>query len=129
MKKKSMISRITVGRLFNLGNYEHVRYEITTDIPAGVNVRSSLVSVMKILGGLRPVKLPYNYEHMLATLATPPSELTETERDNLDNYRKQVQAVAGARALRDQALKGLDEVGGTSKHVDAKDKWDDVIPF
>ena len=29
------ITKITVGRLHNLGNYEHVRYELTVEVPEG----------------------------------------------------------------------------------------------
>ena len=32
---QSRVSKITVGRLHNLGNYEHVRYEVTVELPPG----------------------------------------------------------------------------------------------
>ena len=31
------ISRIGIGRLHNLGNYEHVRYEVTVELPPGTS--------------------------------------------------------------------------------------------
>lgn len=48
------ISRITIGRLHNLGNYEHVRYEVTVDLPPGTSPASVLHSTEQMLNGLEP---------------------------------------------------------------------------
>lgn len=48
------IQKITIGRLFNLGSYEHVRYEISVDVPQGESARDALLGLEKILSSLAP---------------------------------------------------------------------------
>jgi hypothetical protein len=55
--QKLRIARITVGRLYNLGNYEHVRYELTVEVPEGASAASAIRGVEKILAGLKPLKM------------------------------------------------------------------------
>ena len=50
------ISKITVGRLYNLGNYEHVRYEITAEIKEGESAATTIKGVEAVLAGLSPVE-------------------------------------------------------------------------
>jgi hypothetical protein len=32
---KPRVVRVGIGRLYNLGNYEHIRYDLTIEIPEG----------------------------------------------------------------------------------------------
>lgn len=51
------ISKITVGRLFNLGSYEHVRYELTVEIPEGESAVSAITGMERLLEAMNPAKL------------------------------------------------------------------------
>jgi hypothetical protein len=56
--KKAKVSKITIARLYNTGNYEHVRYELTADVPPGEKaekVAEGLISVIKALNPKCPV--------------------------------------------------------------------------
>lgn len=53
------VSKITIGRLFNLGNYEHVRYEIAADLQPGENPREAvekLNSAINAIGEKCPIE-------------------------------------------------------------------------
>jgi hypothetical protein len=54
---KARISRITVGRLYNLGSYEHVRYELALEIPEGASASEAIIGVERLLEALNPSKL------------------------------------------------------------------------
>lgn len=47
-------AKITIGRLYNLGSYEHVRYEISVEVGMEESARDALLGVEKILEGLKP---------------------------------------------------------------------------
>lgn len=48
------VSKITIGRLFNLGSYEHVRYEMTVEVRDGESAASAIIGLEKVLEGLKP---------------------------------------------------------------------------
>jgi len=48
------ITKITIGRLYNLGSYEHVRYEMTAEIAEGESASKALIGLEKILSALNP---------------------------------------------------------------------------
>src|SRR3954466_9951002 len=48
------ISRITIGRLYNLGSYEHVRYELTVEVPGGESAATAVIGMEKLLAALSP---------------------------------------------------------------------------
>ena len=50
------ISKITVGRLYNLGNYEHIRYDLTVDVPDGESASTAIIAVERLLVALSPIK-------------------------------------------------------------------------
>jgi len=47
-------SKITIARLFNLGSYEHVRYEITVDLEAKDSAEKALIRLEQIMEALKP---------------------------------------------------------------------------
>jgi hypothetical protein len=48
------VTTITVARLFNLGSYEHVRYEISVEVKEGESATDALVGLEKIIEALKP---------------------------------------------------------------------------
>lgn len=53
------VTKITIGRLFNLGNYKHVRYELTVEVPAGASVQAALEGAETVIEELSPKKDKY----------------------------------------------------------------------
>lgn len=128
--KKSRITRLTVARLYNLGNYEHVRYEITTEIPPGGSVKQTMLDTWAILKALKPVKKDYQLDQAKEVVLKDSSQLSEFEKAHMDEYQALVKTHAALLQLRNEALNKLDDIGGTSVHTDAKDKWqDEDTPF
>jgi hypothetical protein len=71
--KKAKVKQITVARLYNLGDYEHVRYELTAEVPAGIAAAKVMSGLMGVLNGLSP-KCPvsrYSIEDLKRKLAMP----------------------------------------------------------
>lgn len=129
-KPKSRISRITIARLYNIGNYEHVRYELTADVPEGNSAKIAVAKLVKILRGANP-KPPHSrfeYERAKESISKPLSKMDEMDHANQRAYRRVVDDVNRWKKQREEALDLLHKFGGTADHRDAKLEWDD-IPF
>ncbi len=48
------VSKITIGRLYNLGNFEHIRYELTVEIHPSESATQAITAIEKILSALSP---------------------------------------------------------------------------
>lgn len=138
------ITRITMARLHNLGNYEHVRYEVTVDLPAGTSPASVARDLEDTLNALEP-KCPvsdWDLGNAIKLLSGPEPTLQPKCDDDDDTFTSPEQALRRAQAdrerarlhiarheawrrARDVALRRFDELGGTARHTDAKDQWDD----
>jgi hypothetical protein len=51
---KPAVAEITIGRLFNLGQYEHVRYEIKVSALDGSGVADTIRALERVLAGIKP---------------------------------------------------------------------------
>lgn len=58
-KNKAKVNRVTISRLYNAGNYEHIRYELTADVPEGVSAKKVTQGILSILKACNP-KCPVN---------------------------------------------------------------------
>jgi hypothetical protein len=47
-------TKITIGRLFNLGNFEHIRYEIAVELNHDDSAASAIIGLERILEALKP---------------------------------------------------------------------------
>lgn len=124
-KSKPRVSRITVGRLYNLGNYEHVRYEITVDVPAGVKPSHALTQTLRVLKAANPKPPCSDYEIRTAreSMAKKPEDLTEYDRGHMDIFKQRVERYDAWLAQKERALRILDDIGGSKVEVDAKEAW------
>lgn len=137
------VTNITIGRLANLGNYEHVRYEVTVEIAAGESAGQAITNVESILEALcdrRPSHIapPENIRHREAALA----QLREMSDLDVQTKHGMSKAVAIGRAekalAKDRAKSAaweamqaaararFDNLGGTSKFTDHKRDWNDA---
>ena len=41
------ITKITIGRLYNLGNYEHVRHDLTVEVKDGESAATAITGMEK----------------------------------------------------------------------------------
>lgn len=139
------ITKITIGRLYNLGNYEHIRYDLTVEIKEGESATEAVTALEKIINGLKPLKtmaiqspeelkrraaeiermqsMPaVEWEHHYGHAKGTPSEVIERYQRDLDaDTLKYQNAQEHARTAR----KMFDDLGGTSQWKDAKLDWED----
>jgi hypothetical protein len=127
---RPQVSRITIGRLYNLGNYEHIRYELSVEIPEGGDVTKAFKRCAAILKALNPKNVEAFYiRQAKALLAKPEAELSEYERGEVSNARDLLAKDTARRARRATALDLLSDLGGTVVKTDAKERWEEWDGF
>lgn len=124
-KARPHVTSISIARLYNLGHYEPLHYELAVQIPDGTSAAETMLEMVAILARLKPVAKPFNYDHAVEVLNKLPEQTSEQEKEWLEDYRQLVEGYNGIRALRREAIRKLDELGGSSKHADAKENWTD----
>ena len=137
------ITKITVGRLYNLGSYEHVRYELTVEVKDGESAATAITAIEKILSGLAPLKgiksdlelkqkrveiermkvMPLvdwerQYGHYAGTAAEVIKRYEEAQAEEIIKA-----AFVKSRALIARQL--FDDLGGAAQWKDAKLDWED----
>lgn len=141
------VSKITLARLYNLGNYEHARLEISIDIGESDSPKDAIRKLNSVLTAANPKRpagvqdvdgierdiarlerlkaaLAYDVEafkreagHFVGT----PSEYIERLESELIEAKK---AREEWLASRKQALAELDALNGVCETVQAKRNWD-----
>jgi hypothetical protein len=139
------VTKITIGRLYNLGNYEHVRYDLTTEIPADGNAETAIIGMERILAGLKPLKntsvksaselvrqsdevermktmnaseFHRHYGHCAGT----PVEILERYQKSLEEETQRAQKAIDRSKMARQLF---DDLGGAAQWKDAKLDWED----
>lgn len=137
------VSRINIGRVYNLGNYEHVRYELCIDIPAGENASTAIIAAERLIEGLRPDRS----SETKADLDREAKRIADMRTMCAADFeRRHGQPVGGATAYIERCVADLtektarmkernekqararqlfDDLGGASQWKDAKLSWDD----
>ena len=138
------VSKITIGRLFNKGNYEHVRYELTVEVKESESATDAITNLERIVEALKPVsrlcissadELQRNIKEIEQMKAMPAEELERTyahykgtreeiiaryEADLKESSEKRESALQRAQAAR----AAFDNLGGIAEHRDAKLDWE-----
>jgi hypothetical protein len=141
------VSKITIARLFSLGNYEHIRYELTIDVAPGESPATALIGAERLMEALNPktsTKDRRELERQSHRLAeqrklldekgaeafrqqhgwfegTPAEYLARCEKSHDDDITRRVEwenRSAKARKL-------LEDLGGAANWRDAKLSWED----
>lgn len=120
-----VLSRITIARLYNLGNYEHLRYELTLDVPPGEDPLSVLHAGHAAIEALRPIPVPDNVTWARRILSKQASDLTAQESLRLEECRRVVAVHEENEAKRRDRLKLFTSLGGAEQFKDAKSSWAD----
>jgi len=121
------VKTITIGRLFNLGSYEHVRYEVSVELGDGDSPAESLKKLEEVLTGLSP-KCPvsdFDLARAREYLKKPIGELDKWELQNLECYKNRIAEFEKWESAKASALKTFEQLGGQSKYTDDKLNWDD----
>lgn len=128
MSEKTFVSKICVSRLHNLGNYEHVRYEITADVAVTDDPALVLQRLEAVVNGLqkRHGFSEYEIEQAQTVLSKSASELTEREVQYLPTYQAKLEKFNAVMRDRQEATSYLRELGGIVEFTDAKDSWDEL---
>lgn len=140
------ITKITIGRLYNLGSYEHVRYELTVEVPQGESPATAILGMEKILEALNPK----THTHSRGELEREKRQVEEMHRrfsdEGPDEFRRYhghfvgtpeeyiarcEESHAANVAARDawearsaKARKLLEDLGGAANWKDAKLDWE-----
>lgn len=144
---QSKVSRITIARLFNLGSYEHVRYEISADVAPDESPAVVMLGLERIINALSPKththsrgeldreRVGIEAMHRLLSdegpeefrrrhghfVGTPEEYIARCEQ----SYAENVKARDDWEARSAQARKHLDDLGGASEWRDSKLDWYD----
>lgn len=139
----SRIKTIQIGRVYNLGNYEHVRYEITAEVEPGEDPSQVMTGLEKVIEGLRPVKGVASVSELnrtrievekMRTMTDAEWErsyggYTGTRAEIIERYHvgycKEVTARAEALTRAKGARKMLSDLNGAAIWKDAKLDWED----
>lgn len=145
------ISRITVGRLYNTGSYEHIKYELTVDIHPGDSAEDAMLGMEKILTALSPKTHTHSRDELAREFkrvqdmhellrehgaeefkrrhghfeGTPEEYIGRCEQAHAENR----QARTSWEQRSDKARELLDDLGGAAVWTDAKLDWQDDDDF
>lgn len=142
---KMNITKITIGRLYNLGSYEHVRYELTAEVPDGESAATALLGLERIITALSPKTSTHSrpelerehnrIEEMRHQLAGKGEDefrrihghFVGTPSEYIDrcaqSYSESVARRDAWEARSEKARKLLDDLGGAANWRDAKLDW------
>lgn len=122
--KVARVSHIGLSRLFNLGNYENIKFDVSVEVPEGQSAALAMSTLLKIMQKLRPVKLSWEVQRAQKLLNTPETELEEVDRETLEQAKALVEEHNAKVRERKEALRKLDTLGGSIVGKDAKDSWE-----
>lgn len=87
------ITRVTIGRVHNWGNYENKRFEVSAEIGASDDPAKVILEIEAALDALsKPETSRYSVENARKMLARPVGELRDYEVEQLPGYRATVAA-------------------------------------
>ena len=129
MSEQARVTNVTIGRLYNLGNYEHVRYEISVEIPEGSDAGEATTRLKTLLWAMRPAMNEYGYKHAAAILADPETMLRNYDEEEraktLAQSQELVTRVQAARKRVKDAVAALGNLQLATQFKDAKEEWDE----
>jgi hypothetical protein len=138
------VSRITVDRLFNLGNFEHVKFSVSVDIEHGDSAARAFTGLKKVMNALnpkRPGNVPTNEDSLIQMRELGRMrDMSDTEHRRMhagyvgtrEEYQNRIlQGIQEGITRREKWEEGqkrarafLDDIGGAADYHDAKLGWD-----
>jgi len=137
MSTQPRIERITIGRLYNLGRYEHVRYELQVAIPEGADAAQVFKNTVTLLRSLnpRPPVTVEAWEEAKEELAQDPAKMCQhfvdqdARQERIEEIFREARAKvelyeAWSKRCR-EAQAAFSNLGGTSVFTDCKETWEE----
>lgn len=132
------VTEITIGRLFNLGDYEHIRYEIKVSVEPNESAQAAFTGVERLLAAIRP-KSPLKEDFEWHNIRARHDHWTEQdwwkyegkdgwEKAKVENDNKYAKFTAEHKAWVESQEKVralLDDLGAAAEYKDAKLSWED----
>lgn len=121
------ITQFRIGRMHNLGNYEHIKYEVTVEVAPGDDVGKRLTTVETILNDIQ-ADLPHSdwdIQRAKELLAKPEGDLDEYDVKRIPRAKRQLAENEAALKRRETARAALSTLNYESEHKDAKKDWDE----
>jgi hypothetical protein len=138
------ITKITIGRLFNLGSYEHIRYELCAEVADGESAEKALTGIERILEALNPKAITKSQGEtdreivrLEAMRRMDDDEFSQHYGGSFKGTRKEYQDRISAGIMEEiekrhewknrnkRARQLLDDLGGAAEWKDAKLSWED----
>lgn len=119
------VTSISVSRLFNLGNYENVKYDIAAELPEGTSAKAVLLQLASTVWALGPIRTPHCRQEYEDALKKVDAQRSNYEKEHMQEWQERMAAYHTKVAARAQAVEELDNLGATSTRKDAKNTWDD----
>lgn len=123
-KKTGRVAYVTVSRLYNLGNYENVKYELSAEIAKGQSPSETLIKLVETIHALKPIGRPHYTDSLASARKKKLSERNEYEKEHYAAWLEEEKRFRDAQERRRQAVLDLDKLGGNSTRKDGKDSWD-----
>lgn len=123
--KCGRVTHVAVSRLYNLGNYQNIKFDLSAEIPAGASAQETFRRLNLILQDLAPFKKFEGYEvKRLEDLRKKTrDELSQFEKDQIEELQSKESDFNTRRARRTAALQAIDDIGGAALFQDAKSEW------
>lgn len=122
---KPRVTSVSVSRLYNLGNYQNVKYDLAAEVPKGASAAETLVSLSRILEALRPIRPPDCAGQLEDALKKSEADRSSWEKDHLQEWIHENDKHAAKLRRRGEAILSLDSLGGTLTFKDNSRDWED----
>lgn len=129
---KTRVSGVSIARLYNLGNFEHIKYEIRAEIPEGADALAVVSKLRQVLRALKPLKAEgYTEKKARKIVDMTPEEREQAVKDGAVSLEDTVAApilvhrLETRKARRDAALLLFNDLAGQNVYTDHKEQWDD----
>ena len=129
--KVGRVKYVSVSRLYNLGNYENRKIDISAEVAPRESASQTAKNLWWICEALKPLRRPSSVESYEAAIKKPVSEQNEYEKNHLEEWQEEYKTFCIRKELREKAIGLLDDLGGATVYTDHKEKWDfgDDTPF
>ncbi len=141
---KTRITRIVAKRLYNIGSYEHVSYELEEHIPEGESAAEAMIGLERILAAISPKTSTHEQAELIRARRYVEKMKEQLAKEGAESFRRHLEGTPeeyiarceascdqneAARAAWEQqhakARQMLDDLGGAAKWTDSKLYWED----
>lgn len=123
--KTGRVSSISVSRLYNLGNYQNVKYDLTCEVPRGASAEATLLEIVRIIRALGPIRSPECLPQLESAREKSLTERSEYQKAHFHEWLAEETSHRMKLNARMRAVHDLDRLGGVATYTDHKMSWQD----